>query len=239
MRFGVSPILTRQLCAAMFAASAHLLLAMVMALGLLQSVPKPKSATNHKPTTLHIDALHIDALHIDALHIELRTTASVPGNSPKQNTEPPPTVVSTVAPTVAGNIIDTITAALAAKPAATTQDNPTPENTPAIDIPYYYSLKQLSKKPVVVSDDTASIQLFLPGNETQIVILLLLINENGAIDSVEVEQSNLNEELIAIITSEYGKKLRFSPGEIDGLAVKCQLKIQVMLENTNTPALQR
>ncbi len=228
MRFGVSPILTRQLCAAMFAASAHLLLAMVIALGLLQSVPKPKSATNSKPA---------------ALHIELRTTASVSSNSPKQNTEPTPTfaptVVPTVVPTVAPNIMDTITPALAAKSAATTQDNLTPENTPAIDIPYYYSLKQLSKKPMVVSDDTASIQLFLPGNETQIVILLLLINENGAIDSVEVEQSNLNEELIAMITSEYGKKLRFSPGEIDGLAVKCQLKIQVMLENPNTPALQR
>jgi hypothetical protein len=230
----------------MFVASAHLLLAMVLALGLLQNVPEPKPAVkpNKQASALHIELRTMASPAIRSGSMDSGSIDSGSIDSPKQNTPPSPTYVpaSTAHFTAANQAISP--ANTVPPPSSATQSNSvdpsaTQENSQSIDIPYYYSLKQLSKKPVVIHDETDSIQLFLPGNETQTLILLLLINETGVIDSVEVEQSNLSTELINIITSEYGKKLRFAPGEIDGLAVKCQLKIQVLLENTNTPSLQR
>jgi outer membrane biosynthesis protein TonB len=96
----------------------------------------------------------------------------------------------------------------------------------------------LTERPKVVEDATSDMRLILPGIESQSVVLRLLINEAGAIDQVEVENSNLTPEVEPIVVGAFNR-LRFTPGKIDGVAVKCQLKIEVMLENADTVPLKR
>ncbi len=161
-------------------------------------------------------------------------TVPTPATDASNTAKPDPTPATNAvepAPAPASNTAEANPAPASAQVAAIDADT-------APDLPYYYSLKQLTERPSVIEDATTDMRLILPGIESQSVILRLLINEAGAIDQVEVEHSNLRPEVEPIVLGAFNR-LRFTPGKIDGIAVKSQLKIEVMLENANTPALAR
>ena len=264
MRIGVSPILTRQLCAAMFALSGHIFFAICLALGLLQV--QPERSSPRKVPVVHV--------HLQAARQAAKPADSVPRLAPVQpvNTDnaipaAQPQTTDNANPPVPPQTTDSANLSAQSRPASdnkmaaqkvdvpnqpigigslpsqpvATAERPIPgaaAAVAAIDIPYYYSLKQLTEKPRVVEDATTNMNLVLPGVETQNVILRLLINEQGAIDQVEIEHSTLMSDIEPIVTAAFAK-LRFSPGKIDGVAVKCQLQIEVSLENADQPPLQR
>lgn len=60
-------------------------------------------------------------------------------------------------------------------------------------------------------------------------VLYLFINEEGSIDNIDVDVSFLPEDAQDILIKAFAK-LKFNPGEIDGLPVKSQLMIEVDLE---------
>ena len=95
--------------------------------------------------------------------------------------------------------------------------------------PYYFSASALSVKPVVIRDISVNLKLQAPGVPAQAAILRMQINEYGDVDQVVVEDSLLEEITLNIIKDEFSK-LQFIPGEIDGVPVKSELKIEVMLE---------
>lgn len=232
----------------MFSVSGHMFFLICVALGLLQiqpersiprkipavqvrlkaAAPLPRPSTN-LPNPLP-EAHAASALTTTATSIPAATPPAKPSPvaEPAQHapahpgTLPNPTALPT---------IDT-------GPAIATAAEIAPNAAAPVDIPYYYSLKQLTEKPRVIEDATTNMTLILPGVENQNLILRLLINEQGGVDQVEIEQSTLDKDVSAVVTGGFGK-LRFLPGKIDGVAVKCQLRIEVSLENADKPPLQR
>lgn len=294
MRIGVSPILTRQLCAAMFALSGHLFFAICLALGLLQIQPErsiarktpvvhirltsagtgiarpvasPPAMTTPVPGARNDDMLKTPSGNTaDALPLKpkLSLPDAIEPVTPLPARPPSPSQAAAPPPPATEQAITARQPGLPGSPQGTVADKPgenisthsansrvitsSSQSLPAtgkaqtgtapVDIPYYHSLKQLTEKPRVVEDAASGMNLILPGVETQNVILRLLINEQGQVDQVEIEHSTLMSNIEAVVTAAFAK-LRFSPGKIDGVAVKCQLQIEVSLENADTPALQR
>lgn len=269
MGVGVSPILTRQLCAAMFALSGHIFFTICLALGLLQI--QPERSVPRKNPVVHIKLTSVKTVPAAAKSVAPAppVTAGLPALSEQQlpsmstnavtnidtyrassinSPESAATATTTVQPALgkpqhislpANNLGNTATNPVSSspQPAQTTRSHAETAAAP-VDIPYYHSLKQLTEKPRVVEDAASGMNLILPGVETQNVILRLLINEQGVVDQVEIEHSTLMSNIEAVVTAAFAK-LRFTPGKIDGVAVKCQLQIEVSLENADTPVLQR
>jgi len=98
--------------------------------------------------------------------------------------------------------------------------------------PYYFSAKDLTQRPLVLHDVPADLMLVVPGVPAQAATLQLLINEYGEVDQVIVEDSLLPEAAQKTVVDAF-VKARFHPGEINGVPVKSQLKIQIMLEDIN------
>ena len=268
MGIGVSPILTRQLCAAMFALSGHIFFAICLALGLLQI--QPERSVARKNPVVHIKLDSGKAVRAAAKPVSPAPAATAAQSIPleQQNAGLPASAVTNIDTSNANRTGSPEPAATAGQPArpeqqhvslparpetniatssATSTSSPQPAQvassnaetgTTPVDIPYYHSLKQLTEKPHVVEDAASGMNLILPGVETQNVILRLLINEQGVVDQVEIEHSTLMSNIEAVVTAAFAK-LRFTPGKIDGIAVKCQLQIEVSLENADSPALQR
>lgn len=98
----------------------------------------------------------------------------------------------------------------------------------------YFLSKELSEKPVVIEDINQDLRIALPGIEAQSLVLILLINEEGLIDRVELEKTDLPLEIATQVINTFSS-LKFQPGKIDQVAVKSQLKIEVQLENSLPP----
>jgi hypothetical protein len=96
--------------------------------------------------------------------------------------------------------------------------------------PYYFSAKDLTQKPLVVRDVPADLTLIVPDVPAQAATLQILINEYGEIDQVIVEDSLLPEAAQKTVVDAF-VKARFHPGEINGVPVKSQLRIEIMLED--------
>jgi len=96
--------------------------------------------------------------------------------------------------------------------------------------PYYFSAKDLTQKPLVVRDVPADLTLIMPDVPAQAATLQILINEYGEIDQVIVEDSLLPEVAQKTVVDAF-VKARFHPGEINGVPVKSQLRIEIMLED--------
>lgn len=94
--------------------------------------------------------------------------------------------------------------------------------------PRYYLLRELSVRPAVLDDATAS--LAFEGVPVQTVILRLFINEDGGIDRIATEQSVLPEAHAQRLIDAFAHA-RFLPGQIDGAPVKSQMRIEVRLES--------
>lgn len=97
--------------------------------------------------------------------------------------------------------------------------------------PYYFSVKELTQKPLVSRDVPADFMLLVPGVPPQAATLQILISEYGDVDKVVVENSLLPDDAQKVVIDEFSK-LKFNPGEINGAPVKSQLKIEVLLEDT-------
>lgn len=96
--------------------------------------------------------------------------------------------------------------------------------------PYYFSTKDLTQKPLVARDVPADLILIVPDVPAQAATLQILINEYGEIDQVIVEDSLLPEVAQKTVVDAF-VKARFHPGEINGVPVKSQLRIEIMLED--------
>ena len=69
----------------------------------------------------------------------------------------------------------------------------------------------------------------LPSGFLGNVRLVLLLNELGVIDRIVVEDSALSAELTKAVVEPF-KAVRFTPGEIDGIPVKCAYTVLVDLQ---------
>lgn len=111
----------------------------------------------------------------------------------------------------------------------------TTEETPIIVIsrqsePHYFQSRELTEKPQIVHDDSPNVLLALPGVPAQSAVLRLLINENGDIDRVEIDETFLPKYAERLVTDAFSK-IKFHPGKIGDMPVKSQLRIVVTLED--------
>jgi hypothetical protein len=93
----------------------------------------------------------------------------------------------------------------------------------------YFLANALTQKPLVAVD-VPDLTLMVPGVPSQAAVLRLLINEYGDVDSVVVENSLLPDVAQKRVTDAFSQ-LRFHPGEIRGVPVKSQLRIEVLLKD--------
>lgn len=98
--------------------------------------------------------------------------------------------------------------------------------------PYYFEPAELTEKPHVLLDIASDMTLDVPTVASS-VILQLLINEDGTIDQVIVEDPDFPEPARNSISKVFSK-IKFQAGKVDGVAVKSQLKIEVMLQDAET-----
>jgi TonB family protein len=108
------------------------------------------------------------------------------------------------------------------------------DQKPGLAVPTYLPPKALSQPPEILSDlpesDPESSTIAGSGR----VIIVVFINERGAIDKLEVEQSSVNERLRDIAISRIRQAV-FAPGEIDGIPVKSRVRIEVLFRPLLTP----
>lgn len=97
-------------------------------------------------------------------------------------------------------------------------------------LPYYYSPTELSKKPQAATDIQFPPLLALGETASGKVVLELLINEAGGLDSVRVESASLPEP-VQKIAAETFRQAIFNPGMKDGLPVKSRLWVEVTIED--------
>lgn len=117
----------------------------------------------------------------------------------------------------------------------------TTDETPIIVISgkseaHYFQPIELSEKPQLVSNDYSSMLLALPGVPAQSAVLRLLINENGDIDHVTIDETFLSESAARVVKDAF-LKIKFYPGKIGNIPVKSQLRILVELNDVD-PAVR-
>lgn len=95
--------------------------------------------------------------------------------------------------------------------------------------PYYFPTDQLSEKPQVAQDIPPELATALSGSSPRAAILRLLINENGEIDQVIIEESNFSEEEKNRII-EACKKMKFKPGKLDEMPVNTEMRIELTID---------
>lgn len=96
--------------------------------------------------------------------------------------------------------------------------------------PHYFESRELTQKPLIMQDVPADLVLDLPDVPVQAAVLRMLINEYGDIDQVIVVNSLLPDFARQMVVDAFAKT-RFHPGRINGLPVKSQIRIEIMLEN--------
>lgn len=93
---------------------------------------------------------------------------------------------------------------------------------------YYFSAKELTRKPLIMRDIPENLTLNVPTAPPQAAILRMLINEYGDIDRIIVEDTALPDSAREMVIDSFSR-MRFHPGEINGIPVRSQLRIEVML----------
>lgn len=96
--------------------------------------------------------------------------------------------------------------------------------------PYYFRMSELTEKPVLLHDALADLILRVPGLPPQPVILRLLINDEGEIDRVLVEDSFLAGDIERYVKDAFSR-VRFEPGKIGRIAVRSQMRVEARLES--------
>lgn len=96
--------------------------------------------------------------------------------------------------------------------------------------PYYFRTEQLSVQPIIVHDVDLPQDPLLTPLKIQTAILRIFVNENGGIDDVLIQASQLPEVAEGILKETFAKMI-FQPGMIDGLPVRTEMTIEVSLAN--------
>jgi TonB family protein len=116
---------------------------------------------------------------------------------------------------------------------------PTPEQNGAdllpTPSPTYYTTDQLSKRPqpmAAVNLDPPEVRDLVA---TGTMVMLVWINEQGLVDQVELERSDLPGQFGAAAVAAM-KDARFIPGELNGLPVRAKLRIEIDYEDGREPA---
>lgn len=94
---------------------------------------------------------------------------------------------------------------------------------------HYFLPDELTERPRIFPDTAPHQTLVLPDVFPQPAIVHLLINEQGNIDKVLMEETFLSEPAKDFVLGSFAKA-RFSPGKLGGKAVKSRLVIEVRLE---------
>ncbi len=92
----------------------------------------------------------------------------------------------------------------------------------------YLPASMLTERPVVLKDIDSELLASHWLSEAKIIRCLLLINEYGDVDRVEMESSGLSAQMQSVLRQRF-LAARFSPGKLDGSAVRVALRIQVQL----------
>lgn len=100
--------------------------------------------------------------------------------------------------------------------------------------PHYLKPSELTVKPVLQSDASASQTLVLPDVFPQPVRVHLLINEQGEIDQVVLDPSFLSDQAKQFVIEAFAKT-RFLPGKLGDTPVKSDILIEVRLEGVLSP----
>lgn len=95
--------------------------------------------------------------------------------------------------------------------------------------PRYFLRDELTLRPAALNDPLEA--LTFDGVPSQIVILRLFIDEKGNVEDVVMEQSFLPESQADRLVNAF-YRVRFTPGEIDALRVKSQIRVEVRLEES-------
>lgn len=232
--FGLAPIPTRQLGSALFVICGHLFIALTFMLGLVQARPERISSSAAKTMQFHLKPPPLIVPGPGQTPTQWVAPTPVPGPTPvsvPETASPPKPIPESAANATSA----TATTADAAAATTSAPDARAPANLNE-DVPYYYPVRQLHQKPQVIEDIATDFTLILPGIETQNVILRLFINDRGSIDHIDIEQTSLPPEVVAVVRAVFSK-LRFMAGKIDGMAVKSQIKIEVLLENQQAESI--
>jgi protein TonB len=90
----------------------------------------------------------------------------------------------------------------------------------------YHGWKDLSRRPQALQDIPLEPGQLKIRRESGKLVLKLWISEQGAVDRVEVERSELPPDYAAVVSKEF-LSARFQPGEIDGKPVKALMRVEV------------
>lgn len=102
------------------------------------------------------------------------------------------------------------------------------ENLSGLALPTYHEAWRLTKQPQLIGEIPDTVPATLPSGFLGNVRLVLLLNELGVIDRIVVQDSALSAELTKAVVEPF-KAVRFTPGEIDGIPVKCAYTVLVDL----------
>jgi hypothetical protein len=93
----------------------------------------------------------------------------------------------------------------------------------------YLPVTELTRLPSVILDIPADFSLPSTNGAARLAILHLLINQNGDVDQVVVEDAPVSEQEQNLLKDVFSKT-KFHAGEVNGMAVKSQLRIEVLLQ---------
>jgi TonB family protein len=145
-----------------------------------------------------------------------------------------------------------VTLEQAAEPAGTTGSparearkedaQPAPPPSRGIDLlpvpaPAYYTVDQLTTLPRAASRPVLDVPKAVARRVSGRVVLRLMIDELGNVESVEVESTNLPKAVYELATKAFAN-LRFAPGEIDGRRVRTLLKVEIDYKDGLRPVTQ-
>ncbi|MGZ3237682.1 MAG: hypothetical protein ACXU8A_09940 [Burkholderiaceae bacterium] len=94
---------------------------------------------------------------------------------------------------------------------------------------------ELTRAARVREDIDTKFILKVPDISAQSATVLLLINEQGEIDKISLEGSQLPEKIQKLVINAF-PRIKFFPGKIGNTAVKSQVKFEVTLKNENDPS---
>jgi len=95
---------------------------------------------------------------------------------------------------------------------------------------HYFPLAELTENPLVLQDIPTDIASNIPDVIPDSVVMELLINGNGGIDNVVIENAILSKAAQQLIKDSFAK-VKFRPGKIGTMPVPSRMRIEVALKN--------
>lgn len=103
-----------------------------------------------------------------------------------------------------------------------------------IPAPTYYTTDQLTKRPQPTAEAELDTPEIWPILASGTIVLKLWISELGDVIAVDVEKTDLPETFSSTAVAAF-RRLRFTPGEIDGRPVGTMMRIEVTYDDSRTP----